>query len=348
MLNPLRAFINFVLNYFSRKIKLNNLKRELLKFNPSLDNGNELLMDLIYFHSISNGQITEQLSSLIESDKRYDLTGLSSLFSIKTWSQKDYILSELKTKGYSILPERLSDEQCNEIVQFALETPFTPREFQNNTFENTILKEPYLSARYDFGSKNTLDQELFQQYIADPFFIQLATDYLGKPPVLDPVELWWSIPFGQKDDTFALKYHFDMDSIKWFKVFINFEDIEITNGPHSYIKGSHLPGRQSKKIRSQFYSRIDDKDVYENYGKEEEVVFTVPKGSILIEDTKGMHKGYHVEKHRRLLLSFQYSNVVFSKYTPPLSIPQNMNGNFKKLLESYPEFFVKYYDLQNK
>ena len=345
MLSLIRASKNIVVNYFSRKEKLNKIKNELLKKNPVLENGQDLLMDLIYLHCTSNGLTTEQLSELIESDKQYDLTGLSSVFSNDVWAQKDNILSELKTKGFSILPERLSDAQCNEIIKFALETPFTPREFQENIFENTILTEPYLSARYDLGAKNTLDQELFQQYIADPFFIQLATDYLGKPPVLDPVELWWSVPFGKKDDTFALKYHFDMDSIKWFKVFINFEDINITNGPHSYIKGSHLPGIQSKKIRSKFYSRIDDEDVYENYGKENEVIFTVPKGSILIEDTKGMHKGFHVEENRRLLLSFQYSNVIFSKPKSPFSLPKNMNDNFKELLGKYPDFFAKYYDI---
>jgi hypothetical protein len=343
MLNLIRAAKNNYRNYFSRIEKQKKVKNELLKKNPVLENGHDLLMDVIHLHCTSNGRTTERFSELIQSDERYDLTGFSSVFSEQTWQQKSNILSELKTNGYCILPEKLSDKQCDEVVKYALETPFTPREFQNNTFDNTILKQPYLSARYDLGSKKTLDQELFQQYIADPFFIQLATDYLGKPPVLDPVELWWSVPFGKKDDTFALKYHFDMDSIKWFKVFINFEDIDITNGPHSYLKGSHLPGTQSKKIRSKFYSRIEDEDVYENYGKENEVIFTVPKGSILIEDTKGMHKGYHVEEHRRLLLSFQYSNVIFSKPNSPFSQPQNMNDNFKKLLKKYPEFFAKYY-----
>ena len=345
MLSLIRAFRNIFINYFSRIDKRRKLKNELLKKNPVLENGHDLLMDTIYLHCTSNGRTTEQFSELIQSDERYDLDGFSTVFSEQTWQQKDAILSEIITNGYSILSERLSEAQCDEVVKYALEAPFTPREFQNNTFENTIFKEPYLSARYDLGAKNTLNQELFQQYIADPFFIQLATDYLGKPPFLDPVELWWSVPFGEKDDTFALKYHFDMDSIKWFKVFINFEEINITNGPHSYIKGSHLPGIQSKKIRSKFYSRIDDEDVYENYGKENEVIFTVPKGSILIEDTKGMHKGYHVEENRRLLLSFQYSNVIFSKPNSPFSLPKKMNANFKELLRKYPDFFAKYYDI---
>ena len=345
MLKLIRSVRNKFNNYFLRKDKFKKIKIELLKRNSVLENGHELLMDLIYLHCSSNGRTTERFSEIIQSDKRFDLTEFSSIFSKQTWQQKSNILIELKKNGFSILPERLSDKQCEEVVKYALETPFTPREYQNNNFENSILKQPYLSARYDLGSKKTLDEELFQQYIADPFFIQLATDYLGAPPVLDPVELWWSVPFGKQDDTFALKYHFDMDSIKWFKVFINFEDINITNGPHSYIKGSHLPGKQSKKIRSKFYSRIEDEDVYENYGRENEVIFTVPKGSILIEDTKGMHKGYHVEEHRRLLLSFQYSNVIFSKPNSPFSQPQNMNGNFKRLLKKYPEFFTKYYQI---
>jgi len=247
MLKLIREIKTIFKNYILTKFKFKKLRTELVKKSPVLENGQELLMDAIYLHCTTNGHLTEQLSELIQSEDRYDLTGFSTVFSEQTWRQKNNILAELKTNGFCILPERLSNKQCNDVIKFAIEAPFTPREFQENTFESTVLKEPYLSARYDLGSKKTLDQNLFQQYIADPFFIELATDYLGKPPILDPVELWWSVPFGKKDDTFALKYHFDMDSLKWFKVFINFEEIKITNGPHSYIKGSHLPGLQSKK-----------------------------------------------------------------------------------------------------
>ncbi len=335
-MNPLSALIK-------RIKKTSRLKKEFQKGKPVIENGGELLNDVIYLHCISNGYSTERFSKFVQSKERYDLSGFSSIFSDEVWKQKDQILTDLKTDGYCILPEKLSDETCSKIVEYASQTTFTPREFQGNTFEATILKPPYLSARYDLGSEKTLNEELFQQFIAEPFFIELATDYLGKPPVLDPVEIWWSVPFGKKDDNFALKYHFDMDSVKWFKIFINFEDISIKNGPHSYIKGSHLPGIQSQKIRSKFYSRIEDEEVYENYGKDKEVVFTVPKGSILIEDTRGMHKGYHVEEGRRLLLSFQYSSVIFSKPAKPFSMPEKMSPNFSKLFEKYHEFFSKYF-----
>lgn len=330
-------------NFFESKRKIKSLNSELSKGAPVLENGNQLLMDAINLHCTSNGVVTEKLSKTISSDKRYNLTEFTSIFSENTWNQKSSLLKELKTNGFCILPEKLTNEQCDEIVKMALELKFTPRAFHDKTFENTKLQAPYLSARYDLGSEKTLQQKLFQQFMAEPFFLEMATDYLGKPPLLDPVELWWSVPFGEKDDTFALKYHFDMDSLKWFKVFINFEDITITNGPHSYIKGSHLPGKLSKKIRSKFYSRIEDEDVYENFGKENEIVFTVPKGSILLEDTKGMHKGYYVEEGRRLLLSFQYSNIIFHKPAAPFILPDLVDGNFKKIVERYPDFVAKYY-----
>jgi hypothetical protein len=346
MLNFIRTLRNNYRTHIARKDKLSKIRNELAKKNPVLENGHNLLMDVIYLHCTSNGKDTEYLDKFTRSQKRYDLSGLGSIFSADTWAQKDSLLEQLKKEGFCILPERISSEKCDEIIELASNIEFTPKSFKDKVFEDTLFRPPFVSAKYDLGPDRTLQYEEFQEFIADPFFIEMASEYLQGPPILDPVQLWWSAPFGLIDDEFAQNYHFDMDSLKWFKVFINFEDITVKNGPHSFIKGSHLPGKQSEKIRSKFYSRISDEDVYENYGKESEILFTVPKGSILIEDTKGMHKGYHVEEGRRLLLSFQYSNVVFSKPEKPYSLPEKLNSNFKTLIERHPEFAAKFYDLK--
>lgn len=345
-MGPLGKYVDHFKNILQRRQKMNGIKKELSKGNPVLDNGEKLLTDVIYLHCTSNGLDTEILDKQTHSTKRYDLSGMKSIFSEGTWAVKDSLLEQLRTEGYCILPEKISDEKCDQIIEQATKTKFTPKSFKDKVFEDAIFQPPYVSAKYDLGMERTLQNVDFQEFIADPLFIEIASEYLQAPPILDPVQLWWSAPFNLIDDEFAQTYHFDMDSIKWFKVFINFEDVTVTNGPHSFIKGSHLPGKQSEKIRSKFYARISDEDVYENYGKDSEVTFTVPKGSILIEDTKGMHKGYHLTEGRRLLLSFQYSSVVFSKPAKPYALPEKLNNNFRTLIERYPEFVAKYYKLK--
>jgi Phytanoyl-CoA dioxygenase (PhyH) len=338
--------MNKLKEFLIKKIKENKVKSAILNNFSSVKIDSSLLQDIIYLHCVTNGFKTEEFSHMLKSSMKYNLDGLKSIFDKSVWDKKDEMINSLRQDGYCILPQKLSDEHCKKIVNMALSQKYIPRAFKNNAFQETSIKSPYLSARYDLGSVKTLEIPFFQELICEPLFIQMATEYLYRPPFLDPIEFWCSVPFTQADEQFALDYHFDMDSLKWFKVFINFEDITIKNGPHSYIKGSHLPGKLSNKIRSKFYSRISDEDIYENFEREKEVIFTVPKGTILIEDTKGMHKGYHVEEGRRFLLSFQYSNILLSNNSISANYPIEKHLNFDFMLKKNPSFFYKYYDVQ--
>src|SRR6185503_13469174 len=112
-------------------------------------------------------------------------------------------------------------------------------------------------------------------------------------------------------------YHFDMDRIKWLKFFIYLTDVEAANGPHCFVRGSHRTHGIPSSLLSKGYARIRDAEVFQYYARETEVRFVAPRGTVIAEDTRGLHKGMEVLSGDRLMLQLQLSNSLFgAPYAP--------------------------------
>jgi len=265
-------------------------------------------------------------------------------------NQINHIVSQLKEKGYYVIEDYLNPMISREIVKYASVTPCYPRKKDSEKIDYLPqnLKKPYLSARYDFSPdlKSIFSNIQLQNLIADPFLYSIAEEYLSSTPYLDPVELWWFVPFPERDAAWAEEYHFDYDSIKWLKFFFNFEDVTYENGPHCFIEGTHKDYGISESLRRLGYTRHSDAAIFSEYDKSLEKIFTAKAGSLLIEDTRGLHKGLTPTKGRRLLFSFQLSNYLFienSDLEKRIYPDFNMSESFSNLYASNPLFFEKYF-----
>ena len=105
-------------------------------------------------------------------------------------------------------------------------------------------------------------------------------------------------------------YHRDHNGILFLKVFIYLCDVDIENGPYSYIKESHKKKfmknykLQKNKIRNNI--RYDNASVI-NQLKNNEKIFKGKSGSVIFSDTTGLHRGYTPNKNNfRLLLSMTF------------------------------------------
>ena len=81
------------------------------------------------------------------------------------------------------------------------------------------------------------------------------------------------------------------------------------------------------------YSRLTDREVYDHFGKSAEREFVGRRGTVIFEDTRGLHKGKHAESGDRLIFQMQYSNSKFGTYYPSTKIPDSnreLAGAFKK------------------
>lgn len=265
----------------------------------------------------------------------------------------DEIVEDLKLNGFHVIENFVPPEICKKVVSYAENVKSYPRlrDSHVSSSEQSLCKfeEPYLSARYDFSPNPKLifqNQDL-QALMSNSFLLSIAENYLGTRPFLDPVELWWFVPFADRDDGWAEEYHFDMDSPKWLKFFFNFEDIEIENGPHCFIEGTHADFGIPDALRKKGYSRISDEEVFSHVDRSLERVFTVKAGSLLIEDSRGLHKGLIPKSGRRLLFAYQLSNAVLIEEhdkAKRIDIGFETVNSFQNLLETYPRYFVKHFN----
>jgi hypothetical protein len=173
--------------------------------------------------------------------------------------------------------------------------------------------------------------------MADPVIINAAQAYLRSEPIGDMVSMWWSTAFGGKADSEAAQlFHFDMDRIKWIKVFIYLTDVTPDNGPHYFVEGSHRTGAIPKALLKKGYTRHQDEDIASHFAMEKILEFCAPRGTILIEDTRGLHKGQHIKHGHRLMLQFQFSNSRFGAKIPKAVIPGKAESALDRMARRYP------------
>jgi hypothetical protein len=258
-------------------------------------------------------------------------------------------VSELEKNGYLLIPSYFNKEFCDEVVKYALNEKSFPRkrDLADTTLEQMKFQPPFLSARYDFSPERAsiLKNENLQNIISDRYILQIVSKYLGSSPYLDPIELFWTVPFPIRDPGWAEDYHFDMDSLRWLKVFVNFEDIKVINGPHCFVEGSHLSGGIPRSLLKKGYQRLTDLEVFEIIEQNCERIFVVPAGSVLIEDTRGLHKGLTPTEGRRLMFSVQYSNVAIKRDYQGKSIKFDfqLTDSFKVMLKNFKNIGIKHW-----
>ncbi len=173
--------------------------------------------------------------------------------------------------------------------------------------------------------------------------IAVAQSYLRCKPIFDVMAMWWHTAFSKQPDKDAAQfYHFDMDRIKWLKFFIYLTDVGPANGPHSFVKGSHRTGGIAGQLRAKGYARLTDEEVQACYPPERFVEFCALRGTVLAEDTRGLHKGKHVQVGDRLMLQLQFSNSLFGSYAPARRFSRVIDLDLQGMLTRYSELYSNY------
>jgi len=93
-------------------------------------------------------------------------------------------------------------------------------------------------------------------------------------------------------------FHYDMDGVSFVKIFIYLTDVlQIGQGPHQFVqyshKGIHHQQVNSHLISSCPHSRVPDKFTHLFYA--DAVSHFGPKGTVILEDTRGLHRGFPLE-----------------------------------------------------
>lgn len=249
----------------------------------------------------------------------------------------------LKRDGYYIFEKTLPDDLCDKLLKFALNEPASIRGDKVKESKK-VLYDPknLLAVRYDYDQQTLINNDDVQKLIIDPSIISVAQRYLNAKPMLDVIGMWWHTSFQKEPDSSSAQFfHFDMDRIKWLKFFIYLTDVDENSGPHAFVKGSHRNLGIPRNLRSQGYARLTDDEIQHAFGEDKIIYHLAKRGTVIAEDTRGLHKGQHVIQGDRLVLQLQFSNNLFGAYYPKCRISR-FSEAVNKSIDTFPRIYTNF------
>ena len=312
---------------------------ELVVFKISKRNCSNLSHQfLIRLFTITGGFTNDLINNFLKENKTIDLA--NTKFNSGNININKNI-KELNINGYYINEKYLDDVKIENILNKLkhLNGRYSGDNVNDNKIYKLNLKQSENSARFTYESDDLLEIPEIQNLLLSSDILKTAQMYLNSLPIIDIVTAWWTFPTDKSDEQSAQFWHYDMDRPKWLKLFLYLNDVNLDNGPHCFVAKSHLNNGINYNIRKYGYSRIQNNLIEKYYSNNDIKYITAKKGSLLFEDTRGLHKGLKVKKSSRLLLQFQYSTSLFGATSKKLLFPQTQTELFKKMRAENPLIF---------
>ena len=254
-----------------------------------------------------------------------------------------YSLNKLTSDGYTLFPSALDQASVEKILDLSLSLKGANRGMDSGTgyqdgiyFDRTNPK----TVRFDYHPNDLIADSTIQELVTDPTVLRIAQDYLGTLPVLDFVVMWWHTKSNSPDKEAAQYFHFDMDRLRWIKFFFYITDVGPENGPHIFVPKSHSDNGLPFALRKNGYKRLDDNQVEIHFKQGSWQQFVGPKGSMIVEDTRGLHKGKHVQNGDRLVFQIQFTTSLFGTDISSMEISDNQIGKeLRQAMGEFPEIY---------
>lgn len=331
MLKRIYKIINIFLDFFI-------FIKELLAFRFINKHSLSSHRSMLRFFYLTGG-VSNDLINFFVSKKPIKKELTSGIFS--KFSENEILKhkKDLEDNGYIIFDNILSSEEVNILVNdfLKIEGHYTSDSNLKSRKKILDLNNPQ-SVKFYYNSQDVINSTNVHKILFDCSIINFAQLYLNSYPIIDNISAWWSFPAGNPDKNAAQWWHFDLDRPKWLKFFFFLTDCTIENGAHCFVKGSHKNNGIPWSLRKKGYERLDDNDVEKNFSKIDIIDIIAKKGSLLIEDTRGLHKGRNLIKGNRFLIQVQYSSSLFGASIENFRTPKLSNH----LLESRKEFDYTY------
>jgi hypothetical protein len=254
------------------------------------------------------------------------------------------IASQLQERGYYVFDRRLSADLCDRLLDLGLTKKAVVKVDKRPITERYDRQRPR-GVRYDFTESTLIRSDAVQELMADASILSVAQAYLRSAPVLDLIAMWWHTSWSEKPDADAGQmFHFDMDRIKWLKFFFYITDVGQDNGPHWFVAGSHRTKGIPRPILRKGQVRIEDEEVMGFYSPDDLIEFCGPRGTIIAEDTRGLHKGMPVRANDRLLFQLEFSDSLFGMDYPNVRNEViRRDGPLQAMTTAYPDVYSRYF-----
>jgi hypothetical protein len=220
----------------------------------------------------------------------------------------DEAVAHLHRRGIVVLPTRLRESDCATLERTALEAECTTTSASFDIPDRARFDPSSPAAvRYDLDEQDVLACSITQQLLGDQSLLAIAQQYLGAAPVQDMVAMWWSTAQPVAASSAAAQlFHFDLDRLRFLKLFVYLTDVDAAHGPHLFVSGSHrdLPAGFRRD------RRYTDDEVFDAFG---DAVMSIEgrRGTMFLADTRGLHKGSPLDRGVRLVFQLEYATSLF-------------------------------------
>ena len=225
------------------------------------------------------------------------------------------ILESLRSDGYALLrfadlvPEERWHELETEGERFAAATEEGLRREAAGETETGLRRtgKDFVLRRHAYGVTIPLDDP-WLRVAADRRLLDLANAYLGLWSKLEYVDFWYSPPVqGEAERRASQRWHRDFDDRYLLKVFVYLVDVDEETGPFEYVPGSQPGGRYDHlwpwHPLSQSYPPQDTLTAQIGDAVK---TFVAPRGTMILCNTAGFHRGGYVTGKARVLATATY------------------------------------------
>jgi hypothetical protein len=220
------------------------------------------------------------------------------------------IISGLRRTGYAVLPFSLPKASVEAIRRESKGFAYNLRDRLDPSLPGRIIgidpeHPPRAVAAYADGAQVS-GSPMLSGLAHDPLILALVSAHLGSAAAPIDATLWYSFPAPEASPESAQMFHFDLDTLRWVKVFYYLSDVDPESGPHCYVEGTHEPGSKPASLLNAGYVRITDAEMEATYpGRSRTITGTA--GTVIIGDTRCFHKGTRLSEGHRLIYSPIYA-----------------------------------------
>lgn len=300
---------------------------------------------MIRLHTSTNGASSALMQAALRPLRRSQPIGLlraaDDVFGALATAELQATIERLRVDGFAILPQRVPPATIERLRRFAETTPGEAWDAAGNVTPLRVYdRADTRVAKLQLYTRDLVNQPDIQDLAGDPALVGIVQAYLGCAPLLDTINMWWSTPHSERpSDEIAQTFHFDLDRLRWLKVFIYLTDVDQHRGPHVFVRGSHRRDGRDAQLVSRGYVRIADEEIVARHGAERLVEICGFAGTVLIEDTSGFHKGVLPGAGDRLMLELQFSCAGFGANYERMRVTGTPTPRFARSRQALPRVY---------
>jgi hypothetical protein len=166
----------------------------------------------------------------------------------------------------------------------------------------------FLIRKYSWGVALSLDDPWLRLGV-NPRLLDLANAYLEMWSKLEYVDVWYTPPVGVDQRRSSQRWHRDFNDRHLLKAFIYLVDVDENNGPFEYVPRS-APGGELDRLWPwrPLGNNYPPEDQFAQEVNGRSVTFTAPKGTIILCNTSGFHRGGFATGKPRVLATLTWDS----------------------------------------